>query len=163
MARHRDRAPGQGRLLQPHEPQDLRRPRPLRRGRRPAAPLTHPAPLAVDRVPDDVPAAPDGLAAQGEPEPLHHRPRADVAGRRERVEPRLVGKVLAPALERGSAALGGEAAPPPVAVEHPADLRRIVRLERPVVVAEDADPADQAAALEVLGGPLPVPVVLPHA
>ena len=42
VARHRDRAPGQGRLLEPHEPQDLRRPRPLRRGRRPAAPLDSP-------------------------------------------------------------------------------------------------------------------------
>ena len=52
----------------------------------------------------------------------------------------------------GATGLGREPAPPPVAVEHPADLDRALGLG-PVVVAQEADAADEPPALRVLDGP----------
>src|SRR5213082_1656320 len=116
--------------------------------------------LAIEGVPDHVVVVPAGGAAIGEPEALHDGAGADVREAGDRDQPPVVREPLAPELERGSTALGRKAAAPGAPVEHPPHLDRR-GLERPVVVAQEPDPADQPSRLEVLDRPVAEPVLGP--
>src|SRR5918992_2260783 len=61
--------------------------------------------------------------------------------------------MLAPAFERRPAALRGQAASPPVAVERPAHLHRSLG-KGPVEVTHQPDAADEASALELVHRPV---------
>src|SRR5437763_15901007 len=116
--------------------------------------------LAFGGVPDYVVVVRAGGAAIGEPEALHDGAGAGVRGAGDRDQPLVIREPLAPQLERGSTGLGRKAAAPEALVEHPSDLDRR-GLERPVVVAQEPDPADQPSRLEVLDRPVAEPVLGP--